>query len=220
MRRTAPPRRRESQTQIHALPELAARLLVEGSAQGLASAKRKACSTLGVRSLPDNLAVLAALIDYQRLFDGPALDTRNTQLRTAACNAMRKFSAFDPRLVGPVLYGTTLRDTSVTLHLFADECESVTRFLLENRIPFELSDTGVRITRHATTACPLLRLSRDDIEYALVVFPHQHLRQAPMSSLTGGPCLRANLAQLEAMLALDPGGVWITAAGRLKSTFN
>ena len=197
------------------VPAVAARLLVEGTARSFSDAKQKAAALLGVSRLPDNRAVLAALIDYQRLFEGPALSARNSRLRDAARRAMRAFAMFEPRLTGPVLYGTALHSSPVSLHLFADEVESVTRCLLQQRIPYQLDTRELRFSARDFANTPVFRLARDENDFEFVAMPRQRLNQAPLSPLDGLPYQRVTVAQLDLMFAADPGGVWITAVGRL-----
>ena len=52
--------------------QLAARFLADGEAEALGDAKRRAAERLGLwdtRDLPDNLAVMGAIVEYLRIFE-------------------------------------------------------------------------------------------------------------------------------------------------------
>jgi len=56
-------------------------------------------------------------------------------MRTAALSAMEFLTRFSPRLVGPVLAGTTDDNSVINLHLFADSPEM---------IAMEIGDRGIQ----------------------------------------------------------------------------
>jgi hypothetical protein len=203
-------RRRQSQaggTRVE-LAQVAARLLASGAVRSFGEAKRKAAVALGADArdaLPDNLSVLSALVDYQRLFDTAALARRNEALRRAALGAMRFLREFEPRLHGPVLYGTTLPYSAVGLHLFDDEAERVARHLLHHRIRFHAGATSGG--RGANEAYPQFELCRDGVDFELTVLPRQRLRQRLLDPLSAQPYQYLDEAGLEALLAGDAGAV-------------
>src|SRR5688572_25916883 len=95
----------------------AARLMAESGIRDYHQAKLKAAERLGIHddaSLPRNREIEDALREYQRLFQGD-VQAGLQQRREAALRAMEFFSAFDPRLVGPVLDGTADRHAPVAL---------------------------------------------------------------------------------------------------------
>lgn len=192
------------------LAQLAARLLVRGEAHGFRGAKQKAAEALGLRENDvtlEPLALLRAVIEYQRLFDREELPRRNARLRAAALDAMKFLRDFSPRLHGPVLFGTTLADTPVGLHLFNDEVEHVTRFLLQHKIPFDLRTPPARRGREA--GWPVFDCHRGGVDFELTVLPMQRLRQAPPSRLTGGPCISMDESTLARRLTESPGEPWL-----------
>lgn len=192
-----------------ALAQLAARLLASGAVRSFGEAKRKAAAAIGADTrdaLPDNLSVLSALVDYQRLFDFDAVVRRNASLRRAALGAMRFLRDFEPRLHGPVLYGTTLPHSAVALHLFEDEAERVARYLLHHRIRFH-AGASAGAGRGAPEAFPQFELCRDDVDFELTVLPRLRLRQRLQDPLSAQPYQYLDEAGLEALLAGDAGAV-------------
>lgn len=188
----------------------AARLLVDGGVVEFDRARRKAARELGAeqsRSLPDNLELHHAVIDYLRLFHGARHAAQIGHLRTAACKALRLLAPFHAVLVGPVLYGTACAFTPISLHLRCDEFEAVTRFLLERRMSYELVDGQLRMAGLAgPQRVAQIELSLYDEAFELTVLPAHHSRQ-PLSAIDGRPMQRADLAALEALL--DSGEIFV-----------
>ena len=188
-------------------------MIAEGTAPSFAEAKRKAAEALGhtnARNLPENLAVQEALIEYQRLFEGVVHAERIHAMRREALRAMDALVDFEPRLVGPVLYGSACDYSPVTLHLYTDEPESLARHLHDLGIAFRLDDTRLRVGAKAWDVFPVYRVMVDDLEFELVVMPLAYLAHPPLSSLDGRPYKRADPASLTRLLAesaiADPTG--------------
>jgi hypothetical protein len=198
------------------IAQIAARLLIDGEADDFASAKRRAAAQVGVddaRTLPDNRAVLDAIVEHQRLFDAEATAARTRHRREAALRAMRFFAEFEPRLVGPVLHGTPFEHTPITLHLFADEAERVIRRLLDSRVPYHLTEQTRRVGRRDQESYPVLETAMGDCEFELVVMPHVRLTHPPLSPLDGAPYRRMDAAALAALLdSPEAGEPWLTPA--------
>lgn len=205
------PRRRDVRFQRTQIAQLAARLLVEGSAPSFGVAKHKAAAAVAAAGddLPDNLTLLAALIDYQQLFDSAALPVRNERLRRAAQSAMRFLQDFEPRLHGPVLYGTSLRYSAVGLHLFADEVEKLSRHLVNHRIQYRLGQSQHRARNQDVESHPSFELSRDGVDFELTLLPWSRLRLPLINPLNAAPYRYLDHAQLSALLARDPGGYYL-----------
>ncbi len=203
------PRRRDVRAQRTQIAQLAARLLVDGSTQSFGTAKRKAGATMAVTSnedLPDNLTVLAAVIDYQQLFDRAALAPRNERLRRAALSAMRFLQDFEPRLHGPVLYGTTLRYSVVGLHLFEDEIERVVRYLLSQRVHYHLDERLHGARKQDPERYPTLGLDHNGVEFELTLLPRARLKRPLINSLSAAPYQYLDYSQLATLLTQNPGG--------------
>ena len=180
----------------------AARLMAEGGIRDYHQAKLKAADRLGIHddaSLPRNREIEDALREYQRLFQGD-VQVGLRQRREAALRAMDFFSAFDPRLVGPVLDGTADRNAPVALHLYTDDIDAVGRFLEQHGIPAESRSRHVRFDREREDDVPVWLFSAEELTFDLTVLPHDVLRQAPLSSIDEKPMKRASLSQLRALL--------------------
>ena len=167
-------------------------------------AKRKAAERFGVTDgavLPKNTEIEMALVEYQRLFGADSHAESLQAQRNAALQAMRQLSGFEPRLVGSVLSGTATEHADVQLHLFAERPESVTIWLMEQGIRHEVTARRVKMNAERVLEYPALRFEVADHPIEVTVFPTDGIRQAPVSPVDGRPMRRADVADLEALLA-------------------
>lgn len=168
------------------------------------AAKRKAALRLNVpdnKHLPTNEEVEAALRDYLQLFHAQRLAATVKRLRTLAREAMRFFSAFQPRLVGSVLSGTVTPESVIQLHVCSDTPEEIALLLHEHGIPFEESDRRMRYGGDRYQSCPVYRFNVDAEPIEVYVFRPQDAREPPLSPVNGRPMKRAGIKELETLLA-------------------
>ncbi|MGH8150401.1 MAG: hypothetical protein ACRETB_10580 [Steroidobacteraceae bacterium] len=199
------PKRRppHSENLRRALAQEAARVMSEHGIRDFLVAKRKAAERFGVTDsavLPKNTDIEAALAEYQRLFGGASHAQSLHAQRSAALEAMRRLSSFEPRLVGPVLAGTATAHSGVQLHLFADSPESVAWSLTDQGIRHEVTARRVKMNADRVLEYPGLRFEIDDQAVEVTVFPADGIRQAPVSPVDGRPMRRADVSELEALL--------------------
>lgn len=186
------------------LAQEAARIMADEGVRDFLAAKRKAAARIGVdpagQSMPTNLEIEDALATHQRLFGGDLHEESLRALREAALNAMRLFSGYDARLVGPVLRGTASPQSPVNLHLFADAPEEIAVFLMESAIPYENGERRLRLGDGRTRDYPVFRFVAGEVRVEATVFPTVELRQAPVSPVDGRPMRRANLREVKSLL--------------------
>ncbi|MCL6713671.1 hypothetical protein [Pseudoxanthomonas sp. z9] len=188
----------------HRLAHEAARLMAEGGIRDFHQAKLKAANRLGIHddaSLPRNREIEDALREYQRLFVGEAHTLGVRRRREAALRALEFFNDFSPRLVGPVLEGTSDNNAPVQLHVHSDDPEAVARFLEENRMPAESRTRRLRLDRERSLDAPVWLFSAEELSFDVTVLPLDALRQAPLSGIDEKPMRRASATQLRQMLA-------------------
>lgn len=181
----------------------AARVLASEGGRDYLAAKRKAAMRLGIdpqAGMPTNREVEQELMMHQRLFEGDDHEQLLSRLRSAALEAMRMLSRFQPRLTGSVLRGTAAGHSDVNLHLFADTPKDVALFLIEHQIPHESGDKRFRFGKEVSYF-PVIRLLAGEVPFELAIFPLEGIRQAPLSVVDGKPMQRVGLKQLEEMLA-------------------
>lgn len=182
----------------------AARLMAEGGIRDFHQAKLKAANRLGIHddaSLPRNREIEDALREYQRLFVGDAHTLGVRRRREAALRALEFFNGFSPRLVGPVLDGTSDNNAAVQLHVHSDDPEAVARFLEENRMPTESRTRRLRLDRERNLDAPVWLFSAEELSFDVTVLPLDALRQAPLSGIDEKPMRRASATQLRQILA-------------------
>lgn len=184
----------------------AARLMAEGGMRDFHQAKRKAAQRLGIfddASLPRNREIEDALRDYQRLFLGDRQQADLRHRREAALRALEFFTAFQPRLVGPVLDGTADAHSPVLLHLHSDDADAVPRWLDEQGIPAQARTRRLRLDREREAEVPAWLFGAEGLGFEVLVLPLDGLRQAPLSAIDEKPMRRASAAQLRTLLAND-----------------
>ena len=204
MHRHAPGRGDETRRRIAVE---AARLISEDGMRDYHAAKRKAAARLGIQvdtALPKNAEIEEALREYQRLFDAEDQPRRLRGLRESAREALQFFARFEPRLVGAVLDGSADRHSSVCLHVFSADAESVAGFLDERGIPYEQQSRPLRLTRDLQREFPAFVFSAGEVPVDVTVLPEELLRQAPLDRSGERPMRRASLAALEDLLARAP----------------
>ena len=182
----------------------AARLMAEGGIRDFQMAKRKAAQRLGIfddASLPRNREIEDALRDYQRLFLGDRQQADLRHRREAALRALEFFTAFQPRLVGPVLDGTADAHSPVLLHLHSDDADAVPRWLDEQGIPAQARTRRLRLDREREAEVPAWLFGAEGLGFEVLVLPLDGLRQAPLSAIDEKPMRRASAAQLRTLLA-------------------
>ncbi|KFN43601.1 hypothetical protein [Arenimonas oryziterrae] len=207
-----PPSRKHEEARNHERRQVAAeaaRLMATTGLRDFQQAKLKAAHRLGISneaSLPRNAEIEAQLRDYQRLFQGQQQPQELHARRAAAIDAMIFFERFQPRLVGPVLEGTADAHSPVSLHLFAEDADTVARHLIDAGIPALPQSRRLRLDRERESDFPVWSFSVDDLAFELTVLPPALLRQAPLGPLDDKPMPRATLAALRTLLAGEASG--------------
>ena len=189
-----------------ALAQEAARIMAEHGIHDFLIAKRKAAERFGVGDaglLPRNTEIEAALAEYQRLFGGADYTQSLEARRRAALKVMRRLSEFSPRLVGPVLSGTATQHSDIQLHLFSEQPEAIVWWLLEHGVRHETITRRVKMNTERVLEYPGVRFEIDNLPVEATVFPTDGIRQAPVSPADGRPMRRADVVELEALLALE-----------------
>lgn len=186
------------------LTQECARIMAEEGVKDFMLAKRKATARLGLTNrtlLPSNIEIEQALLAYQRLFKSAEQAFHLRTLRQAAVEAMRFLARFRPRLVGPVLTGAAGNQMEINLHLFADTAEEVVLFLLQHSIPFNAIERRLRFGNGAYAGFPAFSFGAGEVNIEVIVFARDAEREAPRSPVDGRPMRRANLAEVQALLA-------------------
>ena len=190
------------------IAEAAARIMAEEGVSDFHAAKRKAADRLGVpesKHLPGNDEVHNALQLYLQLFHSGQLSQNLQRLRQLAAEGMHFLAKFDPRLVGSVLSGAVTAATEIQLHITADSPEEVGFWLDEHHIPYEQSDRRLRFGGDRHETFPAYRFTADEIAVELCIFDRRNGRETPLSPVDGKPMKRANLKEVESLVAQAAG---------------
>jgi hypothetical protein len=180
---------------------MAARMMAESGVRDYQIAKQRAAERLGARdNLPGNEEIERAFIEYRELFQPQAHAAMLRRLRAAAYDAMEFFAPFRPRLVGPVLSGAAAEHSDVSLHLFSESPEEVALFLVEHKIPHDVTEKRFRENRNGYRSYPAFRFVAGDVPIEVTVFPREGLKQSPLSPVDGRPMRRADRATVAELL--------------------
>lgn len=178
--------------------------MVEQGIRDFSIARRKAAERVGAthrQQLPDNEEIEEARAEHLRIFHPESQPLRLHHLRETALRAMQLLRRFEPRLVGPTLKGTADQHSPVNLHLFAQQPEEVSWFLMEQRIPHDTAER--RYPGKPQESYPLFIFMAGDVQVELTIFPIDGLRQAPKSPVDGRPIKRADMDAVRRLLESD-----------------
>jgi hypothetical protein len=75
---------------------------------------------------------------------------------------------------------------------------------MDRDVAYDVIERRVKMNAARVLAYPGVRFEVDDQPIEATVFPTDGIRQAPVSPLDGKPMRRADLAELEALLAQPP----------------
>jgi hypothetical protein len=181
----------------------AARIIVEQGIQDYRLAKTKAAQRLGMSaggSLPGNSEIEKAVSEHLKLFGRESHLYLLRALRQTALAAMELLSPFEPRLVGPVLYGTAAANSPVNLHVFADSAEMVLMRLDELKVSYRPFERRLKSRRDKADLFGGFRFMHDDTRVEATVFPIDGVRQAPISPVDGKPMRRVDKSALLVLL--------------------
>ena len=183
----------------------AARLMAEDGVEDFALAKRKAARQLGAedtQALPKNEEIETELRAYQSLYQGDEQRERILYLRGLALKAMRLLEQFRPYLSGPVLKGTAGRYSDVDLQLFTDDGKAVELFLLNQAIPYEVTQQR-HFAGDRERAVSVLKLDWEGIPLNVALHAANDERGTLRSTLVGRPIERAGIQAVAQLLASD-----------------
>ena len=186
---------------------VAARIMAEDGIDDFALAKRKAARRLGApdtEALPGNDEIEAELHAYRSLYQADEHPDRIAHLRGLALEAMRVLEPFSPYLSGPVLAGTAGPYAEIELQLFPESVKEVELFLLNRQLAYATSE-GRRFSGDRARAVAVLTLEWRGAPLRLSVFDPRDERLALKSSQAGRVIERAGIAEVEALVGLDPG---------------
>ena len=177
------------------LAQEAARIIVEHGIADYHVAKIKAAERMSMIErglLPGNLEIEGAVSEHLKLFGRESHLDLLRVLRKAALSAMELLAPFTPRLVGPVLHGTAVANSTVNLHVFSDSAELVALRLQESNLKYQLYERRLKSRRDRTETFSGFRFTPNNSSMEATVFPINGMRQAPISPVDGKSMRRAD----------------------------
>lgn len=185
----------------------AARILATEGQRNYGQAKQKAAHRLGLSGrsgLPSNTKVELELKRYQAMYGGTERTQTLTEKRRAALEAMNFFGRFRPKLVGPVLEGTSDWHSRISMHVFCDTEDEVVDFLLSRKIRFEQETRRIRWHDNSYRDLELIVIEADGQCFELGLMAGGAWKQPPPDPVDGRPQRRAGTAEVERLIA-EPG---------------
>ena len=182
----------------------AARILATEGQRNYGQAKQKAAHRLGLSGrsgLPSNSEVEAELKRYQALYGGEELAGDLMEKRAAALEAMKFFSRFRPKLVGPVLEGTSDQYSRISLHVFCETADDVVAFLLSRSISFEQETRRIRWHDNSYRDLELVVIDADGQCFELALMAGSNWKQPPPDPVDGRAQRRAGTTEVERLIA-------------------
>jgi hypothetical protein len=186
----------------------AARLMAEDGIGDFALAKRKAARGLGAantEALPGNDEIEAELRAYLALYQADEHPARVAELRRLALETMRALERFNPYLTGPVLAGTAGPYAAIELQLFPESTKEVELFLIDRNCHYEASDER-RYSGDRARAVAVISLDWRGVPLRLSVFDPRDERSALKTTPAGRVTARAGIAEVRALVEIEPGG--------------
>ena len=127
----------------------------------------------------------AELKRYQAMYGGEELADALTEKRRAALEAMKFFSRFRPKLVGPVLEGTSDRHSRISMHVFCETADDVIAFLLSRKISFEQESRRIRWHDNSYRDLELVVIEADGQCFELGLMAGSSWKQPPPDPVDG-----------------------------------
>ncbi len=184
----------------------AARLMYERQESEYYRAKLKAAKHLcqgwvKPADLPTNREIRDEIQSFARMFEGQTRVAGLCDMRVAALRMMRLLSEFRPRLIGSVLTGHTRQGSDIDLHVFADNVSTVAAALEREHFQFEVERKQVRKQGEERV---FTHIHVDDrFRFELTVYATSLVNFPFTSSITGKTIERANIRELEELLARE-----------------
>lgn len=193
----------------------AARLLYQREESEYFRAKMKAASRLTKQrikpsDLPSNAEIREEVQNFARMLEGESRNEHLQQMRLEALRLMRILHKFKPRLIGSVLTGHVRQGSDIDIHVFTDHIEVITAELDYHGYRYDTQYKRVRKQGESTLYKHIHILDRYTFE--LTVYPSTKSSFPFRSSITGKPIEKANISQLEQLLALEYSGLDIEQA--------
>lgn len=151
--------------------------------------------------LPSNAEIRDEIQALARLYEGDDRTRNLREMRLEALRMMRILYRFRPRLIGSVMTGHVRKGSDIDLHLFSDSVEAVALTLDDEGLIYDVERKKVR--KHGEERVFTHIHVTDRFPFELTVYPAAKAHYVFKSSITGKAIERANIAELEELLARE-----------------
>lgn len=167
----------------------------------LKAARRVARGEFKPSDLPSNREIREQIQTWARLHEGDRRTENLREMRLEALRMMRILRLFRPRLIGSTLTGHVRHGSDIDLHVFADSVEAVAAALDEEGVSYEVERKRVRKQgeEHVFVHIHI----EDRFPFELTIYASDMAHFVFKSSITGKAIERANIAELEQLLARE-----------------
>lgn len=165
-----------TQTDLTELIQYAAQLLLDGEADDVLHAQRKAAQRLRMDPPRDRVFISeqieTAILAYWAIYADERYHSRLNALRRECLNAMSLLEDFQPKALGDQVSGALTAVSGVDILLFAPHLEAVTMCLLGHDIPFDLGEWPVDVSgkkARVLRATPVIQFYAGEHRIRLIV---------------------------------------------------
>lgn len=187
----------------HEIAHTAAKILAEEGLNDYLLAKQRARQRLHLpekSALPKNAVVHQCLAEYLQIFDLQNLLKRQLKFRKLAIHIMELLVNFQPLAVGPVVDGIITKNSCLQIHVFAPTAEDIAVSLINQDIPYELTEQKICFSPNKTEAKLVYNFLMDDTPVKIIVLNEKELRKTPIDPIYGKSTNRLRQTSVENLL--------------------
>ncbi|HOA51762.1 MAG TPA: HD domain-containing protein [Thermogutta sp.] len=151
--------------------------------------------------LPTNREIREQIEAVARAFEGERRGVEVGEMRLEALRIMQILKEYQPYLVGGTLTGHARRGSPIDIHIFSDSVEAVQDTLQKSHIPFEIVNRPGE-TAGSEKSCVCFHVTSRFV-CRLTLYPAAMVGQLPINVTTGQPIQRANIGELERLIARE-----------------
>lgn len=182
------------------LAEAAARLMADGVEMEYLNAKQTAMSMLGLSSqsrMPSNRKIKECIGQItQHQLGQTEVRRRLNEMRAIAVAIMSIIEDYDPYLIGSTLTGEIRKSSDIDLHAYCDDYNG----LKDHLIFFGYEEVDEEVVENSKGTFVHLRWTEKDYPVEITIYPWSWRDIVPISSVTGKPMKRAELAAARRLL--------------------
>ncbi len=170
------------------------------------TAKRKAAKRLcrgpiKPADLPSNAEIRDVIQTFARTHEGESRLANLKNMRLEALKLMRLLRRFRPRLIGSVMTGHVRAGSDIDIHIFCDGIEMLTQLLENDGYHFDVERK--QVVKHNESRVFTHIHIRDRFDFELTVYAENQAHFVFRSSITGKAIERANITELEELIARE-----------------